>query len=556
MTAAQKNGLAAVLLLGFVLRAAAMNFGLPFIYHADEPIVVNHALAYGAGDFNPHFFKIPPLISYLLFICYGLFFLAGKLTGFFSSAQAFESFFYRDPSVFYFLARLIFGVLAGTLSIYVWFRVLAGYFTVQTALCTALFFSVCFLHVRDSHYVYADIPLILVIVAAFGVFFRLQKEPSMKAHMAAGALIGLAAAVKYNGIALALPYLTAVLLGEKKSSFRMLAAAAAGAAGCFLLLNPFALFDQAFFIRELKMQAHSQGGTPWFHHLTYSLAQGMSTPLLITALAGLARVFFAGGAPRKIVAVFTAGYYLLLVRAGQPYDRYVLPLIPGLVFLAADFLQTLTQKKRKGNDLLVMFALMLSLLPLAKSIESDRVLLAQDVRTEAKKWMEANIPAGSRIALEWEFYMPRLSFSKDQLEEKKKEIETVPGSVSRAQMRKLDFLLSEPSNHPAYRLYFLVSDPAEPRFLFAKPVLPYDFDALKRAGIRYVVRLHVPDKTAPDRFFAQLEKQGRSLAVFSPYKDRLRKMPYDAEPLTGGPVLWDELLKRRANGLALEIYEI
>src|SRR3989344_5891622 len=50
---------------GFKLRIWGLNFGLPYQFHQDEPIVVNHALAYGAGDLNPHFFIIPPLASYI-----------------------------------------------------------------------------------------------------------------------------------------------------------------------------------------------------------------------------------------------------------------------------------------------------------------------------------------------------------------------------------------------------------------------------------------------------------------------------------------------------------
>ena len=52
-----------ILALAFLLRLVGVQFGLPHLYHADEPIVVNHAVAYGAGDFNPHFFKIPPLVK-------------------------------------------------------------------------------------------------------------------------------------------------------------------------------------------------------------------------------------------------------------------------------------------------------------------------------------------------------------------------------------------------------------------------------------------------------------------------------------------------------------
>ena len=88
--------------LAFALRLWSVNFGLPYIYHADEPIVVHHALAYGTGDFNPHFFRIPPLVSYLLFICYGIYFLMGSALGFFQSIQDFEQLFIPIRPLFIF----------------------------------------------------------------------------------------------------------------------------------------------------------------------------------------------------------------------------------------------------------------------------------------------------------------------------------------------------------------------------------------------------------------------------------------------------------------------
>ena len=76
-----------ILAVAVFLRVWAVNFGLPFLYHADEPIVVNHALAFSTGDLNPHFFKIPPLVSYLLFVCYGIYYVLGRGTGLFHSVQ-------------------------------------------------------------------------------------------------------------------------------------------------------------------------------------------------------------------------------------------------------------------------------------------------------------------------------------------------------------------------------------------------------------------------------------------------------------------------------------
>ena len=75
--------LLAIIFLGISMRIIGIDFGLPFLLHNDEPVVVNYALAYGTGDFNPHFFKVPPLLSYMLFFLYGVFFLTGKMIGYF-----------------------------------------------------------------------------------------------------------------------------------------------------------------------------------------------------------------------------------------------------------------------------------------------------------------------------------------------------------------------------------------------------------------------------------------------------------------------------------------
>src|SRR3989338_423988 len=154
----------AILTLAFLVRIIGINFGLPDLYHADEPIIVNHALAYGTGDLNPHFFKVPPLVSYLLFMCYGVYFALGRAVGFFSELEDFQNLFLTDPTNFYLIGRIIFGVLCGTATIYVFYRLLNRFFSRSHALLGSFFLAFAFLHVRDSHYIYADTPLLLVLV--------------------------------------------------------------------------------------------------------------------------------------------------------------------------------------------------------------------------------------------------------------------------------------------------------------------------------------------------------------------------------------------------------
>ncbi len=546
-----------ILLLGFLLRFTASWFGLPHLYHADEPIVVNHALAYGAGDLNPHFFKIPPLLSYLLFGVYGMVYALGHFTGRFADSHAFEVFFYADPSLFYFTARFIFGVLAGTLTLLVFYRLVARYFSSLTALFGAAFLAVNFLHVRDSHYIYADIPLILAMLCAFSVFFRALEKPGFIAHLGCGAMIGLAAAIKYNGAALLIPY--AFILRKEsgpKKTFSYGLPAALAALGIFTLLNPFAFLDFHFFSAELRNQALSNSGVPWFHHLRYSLAGAAGIPLLILAFSGILGIYPAFDTKKTAFALFVMTYYGVLVFAGQPYDRYVLPLIPFLIFFGAEFISSMGERGGLFSSVLVPFCFLAVFVPnLAKSVLFDRLMLLPDTRTLAREWILKNIPSETPMALDWDFYMPRLSFSKKQVQEKLRDIESTPGNFSSAQKRKLDFL-SAPGQPQGYDLYFLAQDPTKQRFLFASPLIEYDLTALRSKGIQYVVIVRLMHEPGPSAFYEQLTRESQKMAEFTPYRNQLQKYPYDEHPLTGGPFLWKELLARTRNGQPLEIHKI
>ena len=366
-----------ILGLAFSLRLVGIQFGLPYLYHADEPIVVNHALAYGVGDFNPHFFKIPPLVSYLLFVTYGFYFLGGRMLGLLRAPEDFEHLFYKDPSSFYLMGRFIFGVLAGTATVYFFYRLILKWFGHERALLSAFLLAVSFLHVRDSHYIYLDTPLVLILVLGF--FFVLSLVSSknrLSLHLFNGAMIGLATAAKYNGAALAIPYLYVTLFtADKKRILGFCVLSGGAAAVTYFLLNPYSLLDFGFFWKEIAAQAKSHGGVGWTHHLKYSLIEGVGPPLFFLGLGGMIRAANPWNPTRAPFIIFLLAYYALLALAGQPYDRYVLPLLPFLVFFAADFVLTLAERFKAGRRLLLGILIGgLALPSLVKSILFDRLL--------------------------------------------------------------------------------------------------------------------------------------------------------------------------------------
>lgn len=552
----KKNLCLWILALGFFLRIAGVGFGLPYFYHADEPIVVNHALAYGTGDPNPHFFKIPPLTSYVLFVFYGLSYLMGKGVGIFKSVSDFENLFFQNPTFFYLLARILLGVLVGTASLYLLCRLLRRFFSKTHALIGSFFLAICFLHVRDSHYVYTDIPLVFVLILSFFPILKITEgEGTKKNHVLAGALIGLATAVKYNGIFVAVPYLAAGLASkEKRNTLTGWGLAGLTAFLIYSLLNPFTWLDYETFRRETLMQGQASGFVGYFHPLFYSLKEGVGIFIWIFGLLGILAALFEREKKRLVLLSFVMGYYLVLVFRSQPYDRYVLPLIPFFLFFTADFLVRLSGRfpEPGRQKALVVLVLLIAAPSLAKSVVSDLLFLKKDARTLAKEWVEEEIPEGSKIALDWSFYQPRLGFSKQQLGEKL--FEAPPGQFSKAQERRLQSLLS--SNQKGYELYFLSRSVTDSGFLFESPKALYDLNALEADDVQYVFVTMVKGGIERTAFYEQLKQRANLVKRFSPYRDSNQIYPIDDQPLTGGPFLWKDLIARERNGQPIEIYKL
>src|SRR4029453_15231915 len=78
--------LAAILLIALGLRAWALDFGLPYLYHPDEPNKIEIAQnIVKTGDLNPHYFKKPTLLIYANALLYLPYYAVGKARGDFSS---------------------------------------------------------------------------------------------------------------------------------------------------------------------------------------------------------------------------------------------------------------------------------------------------------------------------------------------------------------------------------------------------------------------------------------------------------------------------------------
>lgn len=544
-----------VFLFGFVLRLWGVSFGLPYLYHADEPIVVNHALAFGSGDFNPHFFKIPPLVSYLLFGCYGFYFLILKVFGFIANADQFFDLFLRDPSSYYLLARIIFGTMLGSFAILELHYLVKKHFSQESALISALLLATAFIHVRDSHYIYLDIPLICVLIPAFSVVLGIIKEATWSRYVLFGALCGLAISVKYNGFFIMVPFLFVHLSQYKSLGFKKwfinLLSAGVSCVFIFILTNPFSIIDKPTFLKEIVQQGHAESFTGLTHHFMYSLLGGIGPILLIISIFALIWALFRKDRRYGSLAIFMVTYYIVLVFKGQPYDRYVLPIIPFVFILASEFLIYFKNRFRINKIVLTAILAAMVLPSLYKIILMDKIFSEKDIRTVALEWTQKEIPADERIALDSPFFLPKLKPSLEQLSLKLIKAQKTGSDI---QIRRLKKLMENGIGDPRYNLYFLSTN-KDPDFLMNEPKVGYDMDELKRLNIRYVFFVQNGDDSKK-QFLEMLKSKAKLVARFTPYKNSKISQPIDQLPLTGGSFLFKDLYERQRNGQIIEVYKL
>ncbi|HEY6549471.1 MAG TPA: glycosyltransferase family 39 protein, partial [Vicinamibacteria bacterium] len=288
--------LAGIGLLAVALRLFGNGFGLPDTFEPDEPKMVNHALAFGLGDLNPHYFVYPAFQMYLLFGVFGALFVVLRLTGVVASVEGFKLLFLSDPTVFYRVGRgltALFG-LGAVLLVFLLARRLYG--GSRVALLAAFALAVHPVDVLHGHYITADVPMTFFLLLGLVFLAPALEEPSHRAFAWAGVAAGLATATKYSGLIFVLPVLAAAALGARRAAWPFLpkALAAFGLAlvAAFCLASPFSVvewrktLDAMQFILDVKRdgQFGLARGASWGTYLNLAFLQ---SPLALASLLGV-----------------------------------------------------------------------------------------------------------------------------------------------------------------------------------------------------------------------------------------------------------------------------
>ena len=242
----------------------------------------------------------------------------------------------------------------------------------RTGLLAAAFGMLAVIHIQLSHFAAFDVQLVFwVLVALYGAA-RVLERPDLPGVLLTGAGLGLALATKTSVLPLIIPIATAYLLYgcTEQSSQRLqlnidparvrralwgLAGTAGVAALLFVIAMPYALLDWATFTRDVLEQSEMAmrirdypytrqyvDTTPYLYHIQQLISWGFGIPLGLLAWLGLVLACLRGlrnpHAGDLLLLAWVLPYFLFIGATPVKYLRYLLPITPVLLLLAAHVL--------------------------------------------------------------------------------------------------------------------------------------------------------------------------------------------------------------------------
>ena len=547
-----------ILLVALVLRLLGLRYGLPAVYNPDEVAIMSRALAFAKGDLNPHNFLYPSFYFYALFAWEGQTALAAVATRAVDSFGAFQREFFFDPTRVFVAGRLLTALL-GTATV-----VATGLLGVRIAsrrvgLLAALLLAVAPLHVLNSHYVKHDVPVTLLIVLAYlayerlwslppkggsyrstkgqGGSYRSAKEEADTVHtqgsgsfrlqaegplIAAAAITGIAFSTHYYAIFLAIPLAWSAARGASsaRDAVRRIAIAALMSAAVFFLLSPFILVEPATALRDIRAnrQIVVDRAVDNLGYIATAASYGrlllfdtVGLPAALLAIAGL--FVSARRDPHRTLWLLAFPVPFLLFIAGTvPASRYLVPIVPFVTLFAAVALVELW-RPRFLNVGLLLFLVAFGIAGV-ESYRTVRFMRQTDTRTLALDYIRAHIPSETTI-LTQPYSVPIEPTAEVLREAVRRSGREMPTKTS-LQIARVPY----PS--PAYRIIYLGRG-----LDVDKLYLPYDqldgrdaLAALRAEHVAFVVlkRYNRSDPTTLP-FLAALAREGRRIAVFSPYRE-------------------------------------
>ena len=421
---------ALVALVAVAIRLPAVGFGLPYVWHPDEPTnVATAARMVDNGTLNPHSFIYPSTIYYVIAAFaelqkvfggwHPLAGLVGPNTGIAHTS---------DPHLFIWLRLVTVALSVGTcLLVWVLCSVIVKRWWAATL--AALLLAVAPLMVTNGVFITPDMYSAFFTAAGLLMAIAILRRGARRDYVLAGVAVGLAAGTKYNAVLVAVSVVLAHVLGHRgrvdtasasgaprdpgsrmeRMSLRPVLLAGTVAVVVFLATTPAALFDFGEFYHQSTFIAHGYAtvhvpGTP-ASPMTYYVALYADQGVIFAVLGviGILSLFGRWWRESLIMWAFVICYVGLIGIQKTAFSRDLLPAMPALAVLAA--LGLVTGSERLGTitwptEWVWLIGVALALGGLAQPVAASLRVpnqLQERPRFEAQSWIYHHLPNHSII---------------------------------------------------------------------------------------------------------------------------------------------------------------
>jgi hypothetical protein len=400
------------------LRVWGIGFGLPYEFAYDEVHEILRAFKLGAGEYQWSFGKGG--LYLLLFVEYGLIFVVSWLLGWVANAREFAIWYVLDPSVFYLMGRLTVALM-GTLTCLVVYHIGTRVWDWRVGLAACFIGATAAFHAVHSHVINVDVGTTFALWASIIVYLQYEEKKEYRRLIGAGILAGIAIAFKLPGGIVLLTLLMAIASNPETRSFRI----KLREAGVLLLATAASLtliapewtsslgdlhgnFSQIVGSGAPSTDADGQdlrdsidavtilrGDWSWYILI---LLKNHNFALTLTALAGAGLAFWRRERWPIIWIVHSGAFLGIMFAADRgPSERYLLPIVPGLWLLSGLAVVEISRRRWWLTAFGLTCVVAVSLFLLVRQIYEWTNL---DTREVAKGWIEANLPAGSKILMD------------------------------------------------------------------------------------------------------------------------------------------------------------
>lgn len=329
-------------------------------------------------------------------------------------------------------------------------------FSRNVGLLAAALTALAVVHVQSSHFYRPETFSVFLTLVCFWAMLRMVEYRRLRDTLLLGALVGLAMAPKVSVLPLVLPLALAYSYSALKSTEGrwsgmtpeivgrvLLHAGLAGlsALAVFFLLSPYALLDFAAFIGELAAQANMARhaglwpftiqyvNTPAFwYQIQQTTVWGLGIPLGLVAWLSIpftAVMALQERATRHadlLLLAWVVPQIIFLESFEVRFLRYFFPLMPFMILMGArllfwlvDFSRTasLNQKPAARRIIRELPKLAVALVVASTAFYSlafQNVYAREHPAVAASKWVQQNLPAGTRIVSDnhWDEFIPGL----------------------------------------------------------------------------------------------------------------------------------------------------